>query len=97
MRYSCHHCQRIDFVELTQAPMASPGLEGPLTRANDPIERVYIPLRGVALHGVPQPLEMTGQSAGRLWAGILDNQGCFVVIDTHFPPEVPQWLTAQYF
>ncbi len=40
MRYSCRHCQRIDFVELTQAPMASPGLDGPLSRANGPIERV---------------------------------------------------------
>ncbi len=46
MRYSCRHCQRINFVELQQAPVASPGLEGPLNRANDPIERVYIPLRG---------------------------------------------------
>ncbi len=72
LRYSCHHCQRIDFVELTQAPMASPGLEGPLTRANDPIERVYIPLRGGRTAWspwttVPQPMEITGQSAVALW------------------------------
>ncbi len=26
MWFSCRHCQRIDFVELTQAPEASPGL-----------------------------------------------------------------------
>ncbi len=74
MRYSCRHCQRIDFVELTHAPMASPGLEGPLclTRANDPIEKVYIPLRGGRTAwspgtSGPQPPEMTGQSAVTLW------------------------------
>ena len=32
MRYSCRHCQRIYFVELTQAPMAKPGLEAPPLR-----------------------------------------------------------------
>ena len=48
--------------------MASPGLGGRLTRANDPIERVYTLIkRGRTAWSpwttVPQPLEMTGQSA----------------------------------
>ncbi len=71
MRYSCYCCQRIYFVKLTQAPVASPGLGGPIPRAKDPIEKVDAPLKrpGVEhtawspLTTVKQPLEMTGQSA----------------------------------
>ncbi len=48
MRYSCRHCQRIDFVELTQALLASPGLVGPLTSLRNPVEEVPPSERGQA-------------------------------------------------
>ncbi len=39
MRYSCRHCQRIDFVELTQAHRGQSRVERTsITRANEPIE-----------------------------------------------------------
>ena len=46
MRYSCRHCQRIDFVEPKQAPMASQGLIGPRTSLKNPVEEVSTPSEG---------------------------------------------------
>ena len=42
--YSCHHCQRIDFIEPIQAPVVSPGLIGSLTRIKNTIEEIPHPL-----------------------------------------------------
>ncbi len=92
MRYSCRQCQRIDFVELTQARVASPGLGGPLTRANDTIERVYTPLRGGGRTAwspwtsVPRPLEKTGQSAVTLWQIVGFVASSFTIININNLP-----------
>ena len=56
MRYSCCHCQRIDFVELFTSHRGHPGLNGPRKGINDPDEVSHAPLRGVLPGGVPRPL-----------------------------------------
>ena len=42
--YSCRHCQRINFVEPTHAPVASPELQGPQDCINEPKLDAHTPL-----------------------------------------------------
>ena len=65
MRYSCRHCQRIDFVELTQAPMACPGLIGPPTSLNNPIKEVPTPYEGGS--GCLESLDYCPTTSGKDW------------------------------
>ncbi len=46
MRHSCCHCQRIDFVEPTQASMVNPGWKGPQRSVLDPNIEVQAPSEG---------------------------------------------------
>ncbi len=70
MRYSCRHCQRINFVELSTSHHGHPGLNGPQKGINDPDKVSHAPKGGLANWSpqttVWQPLGKNGQSAVRV-------------------------------